>query len=167
MRITPQTIAHKNVDAIIQVNHLVRYGAEIGRVSDGLAIAFEPVPSCLARTMLHLTPLDTKSGKHPKPVKRVQTYDSRIAILTGKDIPETLSQSADCLGRCIARYRAAATVSHHPQIIDTVAMICMIMRPEYRVDRRYPVSQQLGTAIARSIDQKPLSSAVFDENRHP
>ena len=62
--------------------------------------------------------------------------------------------------------RITPIVAHHPQIIDTMAVVCMVMRPENRVDLADVVGEQLRAQIGGGVDEYALSRIVFDYDRH-
>ena len=152
MRFAPQTIADENVDLVEQVDHFVGNCTEIRGIGNAFPIGFEAIGGRLARTMRHLAPVHAEPGNHPQPVERVERADRRVAFLSGEDIAEALPQPPDGLSLGKSRDRPRAPVAQHAQIIDAVAVIGVIVRPEHRVDMADPVRQQLRAAIGGGVD---------------
>jgi hypothetical protein len=114
--------------------------------------------------MLHLAPLDTKSGDHTQAIQRIERYDCRIAILSGKNVAEARAQSPYGLGCSVTWNGCGASVTQDTKVIYTMAMISVIMRPEHTINAVDPVGEQLGPAIGRCINKQTRTGIAFDHN---
>jgi len=82
-----------------------------------------------------------------------------------KDIGKALLQASERKGSSIARDGLAGLLEHRPQIIDTVAMIGMIMSPDHCINMINAIVEKLVAQVGRGIDQYPGGRA-FHENRN-
>ncbi len=73
-------------------------------------------------------------------------------MLTSKNVSETLAEPISSIFGSKAWNRTSTAVSQHAQIIDTMAMIRVIMRPENAIQPVNIVVEQLLAKIRRSID---------------
>jgi len=88
-----------------------------------------------------------------------------------ENIGKTLLQTPERERAGIGRNRLARSLENRPQIIDAVAMIGMVMRPDHRVDMINAIVEKLVAQIGRRIDQysggwafhkdRDAASAVF------
>ena len=99
--------------------------------------------------MRHDAPADAEAGAHPQPVQRLEVDDGGIAELAGKDIAEALAQAPHRLLAAIARQRPAPAIAHRAQVIDAMAMVGVVMRPEHRVEPVDVVVEQLLAQFGR------------------
>jgi hypothetical protein len=73
-------------------------------------------------------------------------------MLTSKNVSETLAEPISSIFGSKAWNRTSTAVSQHAQIVDPMAMIRVIMRPENAIQPVNIVVEQLLAKIRRSID---------------
>ena len=61
------------------------------------------------------------------------------------------------MGACIYRYTPAAMLGNLPEVIDPVAMICMVMGDDHAVDVDYTRCKQLLAKVGTAVDEKSLA----------
>ncbi len=88
----------------------------------------------------------------------------RISAIPGKDIAKTAFQGCQRIDAGITRYRSAHGVKHLPQIIDAMAVIGVIVRPNDGIERDDIGSQQLSAQIWRGIDENTCP-VMLDQKR--
>lgn len=88
-------------------------------------------------------------------------------MLSGKNIIEPLAHSPDGFLRAEGRYGRGTIKPHHPQIVNSVTMVGMIMGPEDPINLGYPASQKLLAQVGGRIDQQAAACIVLDHNRDP
>ena len=72
-----------------------------------------------------------------------------------ENIGKTLLQTLESERAGIGRNGLARSLENGPQIIDAVAMISMVMRPDHCVDMINAIVEKLVAQIRRRIDQYP------------
>ena len=130
------------------------------------AIAPEAESGALRGTMWHDAPFDRESREHPQAVELLDARDRRISVLSGKDVTEPLSQPPYGFLHAEARQRTAAAISQRAQVIDSMAVIGMVVRPENGVDPVYPAAQELVAQVRRRVDEQSRAIIAFDNYRH-
>lgn len=75
--------------------------------------------------------------------------------MTYEHIGEALLQALECERASISGDRFALTLKNGSQIVNTMAMIGMVMRPDHRVDMINSIVEKLVAQIRRCIDQYP------------
>src|SRR5688572_1532544 len=109
---------------------------------------------------------NTETRAHPHAVEVFERNDARIAVLPREDVAEALAQTLDRIARRVARYRPLSRLAQRPQVVDSVAMIGVIVRPEHRVDPVDPGGQQLAAQVGCGVDQDPRPVVAFDDDRN-
>src|SRR5690606_30816411 len=120
-------------EIIEHIDKIIGNMTEISGIPNGCATLIEAERGAFDRPMRHLAGIDANTGEHLQAVQRVERYDRRIAVLAREDIAEALAQAPHRFIGGEARDRPAAAIADGTQVIDTVAMIGMIMRPEHGI----------------------------------
>ena len=110
--------------------------------------------------------VEGETGNEPGVRDILERHQRGIAVLSFEYVIEPATQIVAGLAAGIAWQRVAAIVAHDAQIIDAVAVIGMVMRPEDRIHLADPVRQQLRAQVGRGVDQDPLSRLVLDDDRN-
>ena len=87
-------------------------------------------------------------------------------MLAFEYIVETSKEVLACPGVGETGQRVASIIAHDAQVIDAVAMICVVVRPEDRIDFLNSIGQQLGSQIGRGVDEDTLPGVVLDYDRY-
>ena len=81
-------------------------------------------------------------------IRQPMRFDRRmIAVAPFEGIAETFPEQAKGLGACIAGHRRAAMMVKLTDVVQAMAVIGMIMRPQNRVDVHHVSRKQLGAHI--------------------
>src|SRR3546814_5534151 len=88
----------------------------------------------------------------------------RIAAPPLERIGEPLFERRQRIGARQPAHRPADRVIHLPQIVDPVAMIGVIVRPDHRVERRHIGREQLFAQVGAGIDEH-ARTLMLDEQR--
>ena len=78
-------------------------------------------------------------------------------------ISETRGQRCERIHAGIASDGASCCVEKLPKIVDAVAMIGVVMRPDHRIGRRDIGGEQLFPHVGRRIDQNARRGALDDD----
>src|SRR5207253_6593456 len=164
MRLAREAVGDPHVHAFVQRGHFVAHLAEIDGISDR-ASAFVEAHAHRGRTAVRLIDeTDLRLAEGPVRAELVPFQDGPIEIGSGKGISEALFQARKGLAVGMQRHCVAQRRGDRPQVVETVAMIAMIVGDNHRVDPAQVGSEQLLTKVGAAIDQHPLPSA-FDQDR--
>ena len=166
MRPPAQAIDHEDVRACEAAHHRRRYLAKISRVNDRFAVGIEAETRARHRSVRHFDMVEGKPRNQLNIFDIFERYHRRIAELAFEDIVEAPPQPLAGHAAGETRQGIAAVVAHDPQIVDSMTMVGMVMRPEYRIDLLDIVAEQLRTQIGRSVDEDLLAGVVFNDHRH-
>src|SRR5690606_19129125 len=104
---------------------------------------FETISGAAYRAVRHFDRCNCETGVDFHQFQRLQFNDGWIAIFARKDIAEALAQAACGFRAGKSGDRRLSPEPQRPQIIYAMAMIGMVMRPEYGVEPIYAVIEQL------------------------
>ena len=116
--------------------------------------------------MRHLDIAEIETRDQANLTDLLQVHQRWIAELAFEHVIEPLPQSFTGYLAGVTRKWVRAIVSHHPEIIDPMTVIRMVMRPEDRVYLGYVIGKKLGAQVGRSVDKHPFARVVLDNDRN-
>ena len=138
-----QRIDHPDVEIIEQRQHIRGYGMKIRRISYMTIIMTEAKSSRINVAMGHVGAGNVDIAD-PQSIGQIMRDDDRgIAPPPRKGIGEAGLEQAHRLGTGVAGDRAAAMMEQLAHIVDSMAVIGMVMRPQDRIDVDHVGRQQL------------------------
>ena len=147
MRPVPQRIDNPQIKIIEQFLHIISHNIEISRITRRLSITCETKSRRCDFAMWLINDGDIDIADRQLIRKRCRRDSWRISAVALERVGETLGQRIQDSGSRIGRHRPAACLIKLPKIIETVAMIGMIVRPDDSVDVGNIGVQQLLTQI--------------------
>lgn len=99
-------------------------------------------------------------------LEQASLADRWIIFMPDKCIGESASETFERVRACIGWDRLSCLMKDLPQVINTMTMVGVVVRPYDMINTIYAALQKLVPQIGRCIDQYAVIFA-FDTNRHP
>lgn len=114
--------------------------------------------------MRHLHMADAESFAQAQRFEIVEADNRRISVLSCKDVAEALPQAPHGFGRGETGDRPGAPIAQRSQIVDAVAVVRMVMRPEDGVYAIDVVGEELRSEIGWRVDQNATAGVILKED---
>ena len=166
MRLATQGVDHPDVDAREEVRHLLGERVAVRRVGNRASVGVEPV-SGAGGSPVRLIDRMHANRAHPDFLRQWPAFEhGGIAPSSLEAVSEAPAQAVECLGAGESGQRRAGMDEQRPQIIDAVAMIGMIVRPEDGIEGVQAGVEELLAKIGAGVDQDGRV-VVNDRDRGP